>query len=66
MLKIGKKKRLISCTRFSRKCGPEPTKTGRNRPKPYETITKPSRNRRKSHECMQTMPRNQLCALAGI
>ena len=61
-----KKKLLISCTRFSRKCGPDPTKTGRNRPKPYETITKPSRNRRKSHECMQTMPRNQFCALAGI
>ena len=65
MLKFGKKL-LISCKRFSRKCGPEPTKTGRNRPKPYETITKPSRNRRKSHECMQTMPRNQFCALAGI
>ena len=56
MLKFGKKL-LISCKRFSRKCGPEPTKTRRkpdetvrNHTKPlrnhYETITKPSKKSR--------------------
>ena len=61
------KKLLISCKRFSRKCGPERTKpdeTVRNHTKPlrnhYETITKPSKKSR-MHEKDATKPILRAC-----